>query len=86
MACEPTSSCMPVMYQVTLVPITDVAPVDENISPPPQAPAVPLLVEPTSKPKLTHNPMPFVEPTQVPDVSPVIVISCLSKVSAEFIV
>jgi hypothetical protein len=60
--------------------------VAENKSPAIQAPAVPLYVEPTPKPKLIHSPVPFVPPTQVPDVSPVIVIVFCSKVFAVEIV
>jgi hypothetical protein len=64
------------------VPTTETAPVAENKLPAVQAPAVPLNVAPTPRPKETFIPVPFVAPTHVPVVSPGIVIVSYSQVFA----
>jgi hypothetical protein len=64
------------------VPTTLVAPVAEKYGLAAHAPAVPLYVVPTPRPKVTQRPLPLVAPTHVPVVSPAIVIEIVVQVLA----
>ena len=65
------------------MPTTDVAPVTPSKYEPDQAPAVPLTVEPAPNDQLTLSPIPFVAPTQVHVVYPVMVTNFCYQVFAD---